>query len=162
MNEKPQLSHVDEQGRAKMVDVSDKEDSLRRAIATGRIAMQPDTLERIRADNISKGDVLSTARLAGIMAAKRTAEAIPLCHPLSLTSIDLQLEPVSGEPSFIDVTATVRSRGPTGVEMEALHAVSVACLTVYDMAKAVDRGMEIGPIRLLHKSGGKSLDWNAS
>lgn len=162
MKEKPQLSHLDERGKAKMVDVSDKEDSLRTAVAKGRITMQPATLERICAGDTGKGDVFAAARIAGIMAAKRTGETIPLCHPLSLTAIDLKLEAVSGKQSFIEMVATVRSKGPTGVEMEALHAVAVACLTIYDMAKAIDRGMEIGAIHLQHKSGGKGGDWSAS
>ena len=152
------LSHIDETGAARMVDVSHKDSSLRIAVAQGRINMRSETLEQIQQGGIAKGDVLATARLAGILAAKRTSEAIPLCHPLSLTSVEVQLEPIN---DAIEVTATVRSRGPTGVEMEALHAVAIACLTIYDMAKAIDRGMEIGDIRLLKKSGGKSGDWNA-
>ena len=161
MNAATRLSHIDARGRAKMVDVSAKGEGLRLARASGRVFMRPDTLERICSGGMEKGDVLATARLAGIMAAKRTAEAIPLCHPLALTAIDVQLAPITEEEkSGIEVIAAVRCKGPTGVEMEALHAVAVACLTVYDMAKAMDRGMEIGAIRLEHKSGGKSGEWN--
>ncbi|MCY4030891.1 MAG: cyclic pyranopterin monophosphate synthase MoaC [Hyphomicrobiales bacterium] len=155
------LSHLDEHGAARMVDVSDKDDTHRTAVAQGRITMKRETLEQIQGGGIAKGDVLATARLAGILAAKRTSDAIPLCHPLTLTSVELQLAACEKDVPAIEVTATVRSKGPTGVEMEALHAVTVACLTVYDMAKAVDRAMHIGDIRLLKKSGGKSGEWSA-
>lgn len=155
------LSHLDEHGAARMVDVSDKDDTRRTAIARGRITMKRETLEQIQSGGIAKGDVLATARLAGILAAKRTSDAIPLCHPLTLTSVELQLTTCEEDVPAIEVTATVRSKGPTGVEMEALHAVAVACLTVYDMAKAIDRAMHINDIRLLKKSGGKSGEWGA-
>ena len=160
MKKEAKLSHVDEQGRASMVDVSAKPAGLRSARATGSVSMRPATLERIRAGGMDKGDVLATARLAGIMAAKRTAEAIPLCHPLALTAVEVRLEPAADGRPALEVSASVRCTGPTGVEMEALHAVAVACLTVYDMAKAIDRDMEIGAIRLEHKSGGRSGAWN--
>lgn len=154
------LSHLDEHGAARMVDVSGKDDTHRIAVAVGRITMKRETLEQIQSGGIAKGDVLATARLAGIFAAKRTSDAIPLCHPLMLTSVDIQLIACEDDVPAIEVTATVRSKGPTGVEMEALHAVAVACLTVYDMAKAVDRAMQIHSIHLLKKSGGKSGEWN--
>jgi cyclic pyranopterin monophosphate synthase len=130
------------------------------AVAGARVVMRPETLERIRVGDVAKGDVLAVARLAGIMAAKRTAELIPLCHPLALTSVGLELECVP-ERSAVEITATCRLRGRTGVEMEALTAASVAALTVYDMCKAVDRGMAITDLRLLRKSGGRSGDWEA-
>lgn len=155
------LSHLDEHGAAHMVDVSDKDDTHRTAVAQGRITMERETLERIQSGGIAKGDVLATARIAGILAAKRTSDAIPLCHPLTLTSVELRLAVCNDDVPAIEATATVRSRGPTGVEMEALHAVTVACLTVYDMVKAVDRAMHISDIRLLKKSGGKSGEWSA-
>lgn len=150
----PALTHLDAQGQARMVDVGAKADTQREAVARGRIVMQPATLALIQKGGLPKGDVLATARLAGIMAAKRTAELIPLCHPLSLTDIQVALAP--DPPAAIDIEATVRSTGKTGVEMEALTAVAVAALTVYDMAKAVDRGMRIQDIRLVRKRGGKS------
>jgi cyclic pyranopterin phosphate synthase len=149
------LSHVDDAGRAHMVDVTAKGDTSREAIARGRIAMQPETLALILAGDISKGNVLTTAQIAGILAAKRTHELIPLCHPLPLTGIDLELEP-NERSTGIDIRATVRTTAKTGVEMEALTAVSVAALTIYDMCKAVDRAMRIGDIRLAYKRGGKS------
>ena len=155
------LSHLDEHGAARMVDVSGKDDTYRIAVAVGRITMKRETLEQIQSGGIVKGDVLAAAQLAGILAAKRTSDAIPLCHPLMLTSVDLQLTACEDDVPAIEATATVRSKGPTGVEMEALHAVAVACLTIYDMAKAVDRAMQIHSIRLLKKSGGKSGEWNA-
>ncbi len=151
----PALTHLDAQGQARMVDVGAKADTQREAVARGRIVMQPATLALIQKGDLPKGDVLATARLAGIMAAKRTAELIPLCHPLSLTDIQVALAPDPAE-SAISIEATVRSTGKTGVEMEALTAVAVAALTVYDMAKAVDRGMRIQDIRLVRKRGGKS------
>jgi cyclic pyranopterin phosphate synthase len=155
-----QLTHLDEQGTARMVDVGDKPDSLREAVAAGTVYMQPETLRLIREGAVKKGDVLATARIAGIMAAKRTAELIPLCHPLPLTHIDLDLT-TDTDASAIHITATARTIGKTGVEMEALTAVSAAALTVYDMAKAVDRGMRISDIRLLAKRGGVHGDYTA-
>jgi len=149
------LTHIDAKGEAHMVDVSDKEDTSRIAVASGRIVMQPETLALILAGDAKKGDVLGTARIAGIMAAKRTHELIPLCHPLLLTKVTVELSPDAALPG-INVRATVKVRGQTGVEMEALTAVSVACLTVYDMVKAADRGMRIEAIRLIEKDGGKS------
>jgi indole-3-glycerol phosphate synthase len=154
----PAFTHLDSEGRARMVDVSDKAESDRVAAAAARVVMRPETLERIRAGDVAKGDVLAVARLAGIMAAKRTAELIPLCHPLALTSVGVELVCVP-ERAAIEITATCRLHGRTGVEMEALTAASVAALTVYDMCKAVDRGMVITDLRLLHKSGGRSGDW---
>jgi len=156
----PAFTHLDAEGRARMVDVSDKAETDRVAIAGARVVMRQETLKRIRTGNVSKGDVLSVARLAGIMAAKRTAELIPLCHPLALTSVGVDLECVP-ERSAVEITASCRLRGRTGVEMEALTAASVAALTVYDMCKAVDRGMVITDLRLLRKSGGKSGNWEA-
>ena len=152
------FTHLDNEGRARMVDISAKEETDRVAVAGARVVMRQETLERIRTGNVSKGDVLSVARLAGIMAAKRTAELIPLCHPLALTSVGVDLECVP-ERSAVEITASCRLRGRTGVEMEALTAASVAALTVYDMCKAVDRGMVITGLRLLRKSGGKSGNW---
>jgi molybdenum cofactor biosynthesis protein MoaC len=154
------FTHLDAEGRARMVDISDKQETDRVAVAGARVVMRPETLERIRAGDVAKGDVLAVARLAGIMAAKRTAELIPLCHPLALTSVGVDLECVP-ERSAVEITATCRLRGRTGVEMEALTAASVAALTVYDMCKAVDRGMIVADLRLLRKSGGKSGDWEA-
>jgi cyclic pyranopterin phosphate synthase len=150
-----QLSHQDEAGRARMVDVSGKPDTVREAIARGSVRMQPATLALIAAGGVPKGDVIAVARLAGVMAAKRAHELIPLCHPLLLTDIDVQIEPDEAS-SALDITATVRSTGKTGVEMEAMTAVAVAGLTVYDMCKGVDRGMRIEGVRLVRKSGGKS------
>ena len=152
-------THLDESGAAHMVDVGAKAATGRRAVAGGRIAMAPEALAAIRAGNAPKGDVLSTARIAGIMAAKRTAELIPLCHPLALTSVAVEFD---WEADGISVRATAATTGPTGVEMEALTAASVALLTLYDMAKALDRAMMIGDIRLLEKSGGRSGDWRAA
>ncbi len=152
-------THLDESGAAHMVDVGAKAATGRRAVASGRIAMAPKALAAIRAGNAPKGDVLSTARIAGIMAAKRTAELIPLCHPLALTSVAVEFD---WEADGISVRATAATTGPTGVEMEALTAASVALLTLYDMAKALDRAMVLGDIRLLEKSGGRSGDWRAA
>jgi cyclic pyranopterin phosphate synthase len=152
MNE---LSHLDAQGRAHMVDVSPKAPSLREALAKGSITMQPETLRLIVSGAAAKGDVLAVARVAGIMAAKRTPDLIPLCHPLMLSSVSVEFTPMEAA-ARIDIAATVRCTGVTGVEMEALTAVSVAALTIYDMCKAVDRGIRIGDIRLVHKMGGKS------
>jgi cyclic pyranopterin monophosphate synthase len=155
-----QLTHLDEQGHARMVDVGAKTDTGRLAVARGRITMRPETLALIRAGDVKKGDVLTVAQIAGIQAAKRTFELIPMCHPLLLTHVGVTLHPGEGEGgAWVDVEATVRTTGKTGVEMEALTAVSVAALTVYDMAKAVDRGMTITDVRLVSKSGGKSGEW---
>jgi cyclic pyranopterin phosphate synthase len=155
------LTHLDEQGQARMVDVGHKPDTEREAVARGEVRMRPETLRLIREGNLPKGDVLATARVAGIMAAKRTAELIPLCHTLLLTHVGVDFA-LDEEGNRVVITATVRCRGKTGVEMEALTAVSVAALTIYDMAKAVERGMVIGEIRLLEKRGGKSGDWSLS
>ena len=149
------LSHIDDSGRARMVDVGHKPDSERLAIAKGEVLMRPETLALIQAGAMKKGDVLTVAQLAGIMAAKRTAELIPLCHPLPLTQVEVDLEPDAALPG-VRITATARTVGKTGVEMEALTAVSVAALTVYDMAKAVEKSMRIGEIRLVEKRGGQS------
>jgi molybdenum cofactor biosynthesis protein MoaC len=157
----PDLSHVDVQGRARMVDVSDKAETDRVAVAGARVVMKPETLARVQAGEIAKGDVLAAARLAGIMAAKRTSDLIPLCHPLSLTSVEVELVCVP-ERSAVEITATCRLKGRTGVEMEALTAASVAALTIYDMCKAIDRGMTVADVRLLRKSGGKSGDFAAA
>ena len=143
-----------------MVDVSDKAVTARAAVAEGFVSMEPETLALLQSGNAPKGDVLGTARIAGIMAAKRTHELIPLCHPLNLSKVVVSLEP-SADPAGVHVTAEVRTSGQTGVEMEALTAVSVACLTLYDMLKAVDRGMSFSGIRLVEKSGGRSGDWRA-
>ncbi|MCX7706858.1 MAG: cyclic pyranopterin monophosphate synthase MoaC [Anaerolineae bacterium] len=153
-----ELTHLDEHGQARMVDVGAKAETEREAIAAGRVLMRPETLRLLREGNLPKGDVLGTARVAGIMAAKRTAELIPLCHPLLLTSVAVEFA-FDEDASAVDITATVRCKGQTGVEMEALTAVSVAALTIYDMAKAVERGMVISDIRLLEKRGGKSGEW---
>jgi cyclic pyranopterin phosphate synthase len=152
------LSHIDAAGEARMVDVSDKAVTERLARAEGCIVMQPQTLELVVTGNAKKGDVLGAARIAGIMAAKRTHELIPLCHPLLLTGVKVDLTPDAALPG-VRVSASVKVAGQTGVEMEALTAVSVACLTVYDMVKAVDRGMRIEAIRLVEKHGGKSGSW---
>jgi cyclic pyranopterin phosphate synthase len=149
----PTLSHVDREGRVQMVDVSGKPATVREAVARGFIQVAPDALALIRAGNIKKGDPLQVARIAGILAAKRTAEIIPLCHPIPLTGIDVDL---TGRDDGYEIEARVATTGPTGVEMEALTAVSVAALTIYDMVKAVDRSMRIGNIRLVEKSGGRS------
>ncbi len=149
------LTHLGETGEANMVDVSGKPASARTAVAQGRVVMQAATLDLIRAGDAKKGDVLGTARLAGIMAAKRTHELIPLCHPLMLSRVSVEIEPDAALPG-VRVRATAKVTGQTGVEMEALTAVSAAALTVYDMVKAVDRGMTITDIRLAHKSGGRS------
>ncbi len=151
----PRLTHIDESGAARMVDVSEKAVTSRIARAGGRVHMQPETLAAILEGTAKKGDVLAVARVAGIMAAKRTHELIPLCHPLMLARVSVDFHPVP-EDSRIDVEATVKVEGKTGVEMEALTAVSVACLTIYDMVKAMDRGIRITDIRLLEKTGGKS------
>lgn len=155
------LTHLDAEGKAAMVDVSDKAETERSATARGSVLMKPETLALVAAGEMKKGDVLSVARLAGIMAAKRTADLIPLCHPLALTSIKVELA-LDKARSAVDIEATCKLKGRTGVEMEALTAVSVAALTVYDMCKAVDRGMVIGEIRLTAKSGGKSGSYEAA
>jgi cyclic pyranopterin phosphate synthase len=152
------LTHLGADGAAHMVDVSAKADTAREAVAEGRITMSAEALEAVRAGNIKKGDVLGTARIAGIMAAKKTSELIPLCHPLMLSKIAIAFE---FEDHGIRAQARVRLNGPTGVEMEALTAVSVALLTLYDMAKALDKSMVMSDIRLLSKTGGKSGDWHA-
>lgn len=158
MANEPRLTHIGPSGEAHMVDVGDKAETVRVATAHGFVRMLPQTLAVIRDGNAKKGDVIGTARLAGIMAAKQTSNLIPLCHPLMLTKVTVEIEEDSEIPG-LRVTATAKLTGKTGVEMEALTAVSVACLTIYDMAKAVDKGMEIGGIALVSKTGGKSGDW---
>lgn len=155
---KPRLTHLAEDGSATMVDVGDKADTVRVAEAEGFVRMKPETLALILAGDMKKGDVIGAARIAGIMAAKQTANLIPLCHPLALTKVSVDIEADEALPG-LRVRALAKLTGKTGVEMEALTAVSVTCLTIYDMAKAVDRGMEIGGIRVLAKSGGKSGEW---
>jgi cyclic pyranopterin phosphate synthase len=152
------LTHLDESGAANMVDVAEKPVTERVAIAEGAVVMAPATLDMIRKGNAKKGDVVGTARIAGIMAAKRTHELIPLCHPVALSAITLKVEPDDALPG-LRVRATAKVADRTGVEMEALTAVAVACLTIYDMAKAVDRGMEVTSIRLVEKRGGRSGTW---
>jgi cyclic pyranopterin phosphate synthase len=149
------LSHLDESGRARMVDVTAKDDTLREAVARGAVRMKAETLALIQSGGVPKGDVLAVAQVAGVMAAKRTHELIPMCHPLLLSAVDVRLEPDEKE-SAVQITATVRTTGKTGVEMEALTAVAVAALTIYDMCKAVDRGMRVEGVRLARKSGGRS------
>ena len=156
----PELTHFDSKGNAVMVDVSNKPDSYRKASASALVLMQPVTMQLIIDKGVKKGDVLSVARLAGIMGAKKTPELIPLCHPLSLTSVELLLTCDTTNNS-IEIVSTCKVNGPTGVEMEALTAVSIAALTVYDMCKAVDREMHITDVHLRNKSGGKSGDWSA-
>lgn len=151
------LSHLDDLGRARMVDVGAKPDTERVAVARGEVHMKPDTLALIEEGALKKGDVLTVAELAGVMAAKRTSELIPLCHPLPITQVKVEMRIDKGIPGIV-ITATVRTVGKTGVEMEALTAVSVAALTIYDMAKAVEKGMRIENIRLLEKRGGRSGD----
>ena len=155
-----ELTHIDPRGQAHMVDVSGKNATERVAVAEGRVIMLKETLDRVIAGNAAKGDVLGAARLAGIMAAKRTHGLIPLCHPLPITKIEIDINPEHALPGFL-VQATVKVNGQTGVEMEALMAVSIACLTIYDMAKAIEKGMRIDGIRLLEKRGGKSGDYRA-
>ncbi len=149
------FTHFNENGRAKMVDVSEKADTVRTAVAAGRVLVNAETFGLIKSGGMKKGDVLGTAQIAGIMGAKRTSEVIPMCHPIMLSGVDLKLE-LCEETLSVEITATARCTGATGVEMEALTAVSVAALTVYDMCKAVQRDMEITDIRLLKKTGGKS------
>ena len=156
--DKPGLTHIGASGEAHMVDVGDKADTVRIATAEGHVKMAAETLRLVREGNAKKGDVIGTARLAGIMAAKQASNLIPLCHPLMLTKVSVDIEEDAALPG-LRVMATAKLTGKTGVEMEALTAVSVACLTIYDMAKAADKAMEIGGIRLLEKSGGKSVDF---
>lgn len=158
MSEAGKLTHIDAGGEAHMVDVGDKAETVRVAVAEGFVKMKPETLALIREGNAKKGDVIGTARLAGIMAAKQTANLIPLCHPLMLTKVAVDITDDAALPG-LRVEALVKLSGKTGVEMEALTAVSIACLTIYDMAKAADKAMEIVNIRLLEKSGGKSGDF---
>ncbi len=155
---KRSLSHIDKKGQAKMVDVTKKVKTQRTAVASGRVKMKPATLDLIAKNKLTKGDVLGVARIAGIQAAKRTHELIPLCHPLALTQVDVECK-LDRKRSIVEVTSTVRCADRTGVEMEALTAAAVACLTIYDMAKAADKGMVISEIKLLVKRGGKSGDW---
>ena len=157
---RPALTHIDSSGEARMVDVSDKPATERLAVAEGRVVMSKQTLKLILSGNAKKGDVLGTARIAGIMAAKRTHELIPLCHPLALSKVTIDIEPDQKLPGCV-VRAAVKVTGPTGVEMEALTAVSVACLTIYDMIKAVERGVRIEGIHLVEKLGGKSGHYRA-
>lgn len=152
-----ELTHFDESGRARMVDVSAKADTVREATAKGEVRMQPATLALIKEGRIAKGDVLAVAQVAGIMGAKRTSDIIPMCHPLPLTGVSLSFD-LDERESRVLISATARTTAKTGVEMEALTAVSVAALTIYDMAKAVDKGMKLGDIRLVRKRGGKSGD----
>jgi cyclic pyranopterin phosphate synthase len=154
------LTHIGKRGEARIVDVSEKDITARVAVAEGRVVMARKTLDMVLAGNAKKGDVLGAARIAGIMAAKRTHELIPLCHPLAITKVEIEIEPEPKLPGFV-VRATVKVTGQTGVEMEALTAVSVACLTIYDMVKAVERGMGIEGIRLVEKRGGKSGHYRA-
>jgi cyclic pyranopterin phosphate synthase len=152
---KEKLTHMDQNGRPRMVDVGDKEDSKRLAIAKASIFMKPETLERIRAGTIAKGDVLSVAQTAGIMAAKNTAAMIPMCHNIFITGVEMDFE-LDSENSAVHITASTSTMGKTGIEMESLCAVSVAALTLYDMCKAIDRGMVISDVKLIYKEGGKS------
>ena len=152
------LTHVDQSGRARMVDVADKPESRRTAVAEGSVTMNSEAFGLVRRNAVAKGDVLAVAELAGVMGAKRTGELIPLCHPLGLDVIAVEAVPDESLPG-VRVTASTSAFGRTGVEMEALTAVAIACLTVYDMVKAVDRSMEIGPLRLLEKTGGTRGDW---
>ncbi|MEJ2818353.1 MULTISPECIES: cyclic pyranopterin monophosphate synthase MoaC [unclassified Caulobacter] len=152
------LTHIDDQGRARMVDVSDKAETVREAIAVGFVRMRPSTLELAISGTGQKGDVRAVAEIAGVMAAKQTSNLIPLCHPLALSKVEVSVEPAEGG---LAVMARVKLKGQTGVEMEALTAVSVACLTIYDMLKAAEKGMVIEAVRLVEKTGGKSGDWRA-
>lgn len=153
------LTHIDETGRARMVDVSDKAPTVREAVAEGFVRMAPETLKLALAGEGKKGDVRAVAEIAGVMAAKQTSALIPMCHPLALSKVEVRVEPAQGG---LAVTARVKTTGPTGVEMEALTAVSVACLTLYDMLKAAEKGMVIEAVRLVSKTGGKSGDWVSS
>jgi len=152
------LTHIDETGRARMVDVSDKAATVREATAEGFVRMSPQTLQLALSGEGRKGDVRAVAEIAGVMAAKKTAELIPMCHPLALSKVEVRVEPAQGG---LSVFARVKTTGPTGVEMEALTAVSVACLTLYDMLKAAEKGMVVEAVRLVEKTGGKSGDWKA-
>jgi cyclic pyranopterin phosphate synthase len=152
------LTHIDDQGRARMVDVSDKASTAREAVAVGFVRMAPATLALALSGTGRKGEVRAVAEIAGVMAAKKTSDLIPLCHPLALSKVEVSVEPGEGG---LTVTARVKTTGPTGVEMEALTAVSVACLTIYDMLKAAEKGMVIEAVRLVEKTGGKSGDWAA-
>jgi len=152
------LTHIDETGRARMVDVSDKAATVREAVARGFVRMTPETLALAVSGEGKKGDVRAVAEIAGVMAAKQTSALIPMCHPLALSKVEVRVEPADGG---LSVTARVKTTGPTGVEMEALTAVSVACLTLYDMLKAAEKGMVIEAVRLVSKTGGKSGDWTA-
>ncbi len=152
------LTHFDEAGRARMVDVSAKDETARRAVAQGRVVFAPESYKTVRSGGVKKGDVASVAELAGIMGAKRTSDLIPLCHPLPITGVNLRIEPDDKAHAYV-VTAEVKTAGKTGVEMEALTAVMTACLTIYDMAKAVDKSMVIEDVKLIEKSGGKSGDF---
>jgi cyclic pyranopterin phosphate synthase len=159
------LTHIDQGGAARMVDVSEKAVTERVAVAEGRVRMSQATLDLVLSGNAKKGDVLGAARIAGIMAAKKTHDLIPLCHPLAITKVEIDIAPDAGAPGSapgLVVRAIVKVTGQTGVEMEALTAVSVACLTIYDMAKAIDRGMSIEEVRLIEKRGGKSGEWRAA
>ncbi|MDF5715284.1 MAG: cyclic pyranopterin monophosphate synthase MoaC [Rhizonema sp. NSF051] len=155
------ITHLDNQGQAQMVDVSDKSSTVRQAVATARVRMEQETFAAIQAGNAPKGDVLGTARLAGIMAAKQTASLIPLCHPLPLQKIEVQVTPDPQLPGY-QIYATVKTKAETGVEMEALTAVSIAALTLYDMAKALEKSIQIESIHLVSKTGGKSGDYNST
>ena len=157
MADTPRLTHLDESGQARMVDVSGKDATVRVATASGRVLLAPETVALLRSGEVPKGDALSVARIAGIMGAKKTPDLVPLCHPLNLSGVTVEL---SVEDDGVAITARVRTTGPTGVEMEALTAVSVAALTVYDMVKGVDRTGEITGLRVETKSGGRSGDWN--
>ena len=152
------LTHMDETGRARMVDVSDKAATVREAVAEGYVRMRPETLKLALSGEGKKGDVRAVAEIAGVMAAKKTADLIPMCHPLALSKVEVRVEPAE---DGLSVVARVKTTGPTGVEMEALTAVTVACLTLYDMLKSAEKGMVIEGVRLLEKSGGKSGDWRA-
>ena len=160
MADASRLTHIGADGSAQMVDVGAKAETERTAVASGAVKMKPETLRAIIAGDAKKGDVLGAARIAGIMAAKKTHELIPLCHPLLLNKVSVDIEPDDALPG-LRVTALARVTGKTGVEMEALTAATVACLTIYDMAKALDRAMEIGEVKLVSKTGGKSGDYNA-
>lgn len=150
-----ELTHINEQGRAKMVDVSDKDETLREAVATGTVFMKKETLERIKEGTIKKGDVLSVAQVGGIMGAKKTSDIIPMCHPIMISGCDINFS-LDFERNCVEIEATVKNTGQTGVEMEALTAVTIAGLTIYDMCKAIDREMIISDVMLMKKSGGKS------
>lgn len=150
-----ELTHINEQGRARMVDVSNKNETMREAVACGSVYMKRETLEKIKEGTIKKGDVLSVAQVAGIMGAKKTSAIIPMCHPIMISGCDITFS-LNFEKNRVETTASVKNTGQTGVEMEALSAVSVACLTIYDMCKAIDRGMIVSDIMLMKKSGGKS------